>query len=360
MTPLDALAERYRRAGTAGAASPVQRRIAGALAGSDAALHVLAGAPAPARRPSAVLAALHALALAGRAPAMVAALTAPDDGREADGGAVAEAAVETLLGMPGPVVSLAGRRSPLPDQAGRWTALYPAIAEAARRVGVPAVGLVDVGRPAGVNLAVDRVGLRYADGPRLGDPSSPVQRSASVVGDRPVPGRPVPRVAARVVVDRDPVDLTDPDDARWVLACLPPDRPEEIAALAAEVRLAATRPPVLLRGRPADLLADAIARVPPDALPVVLTTWTLSRLPVAERVALLHRLAEAGLERPVAWVSAEGVGVAPGVPTLGDRPASGHSILGLAVLDRSGTRTEVLGRCWSRGRLLSWLAGTPG
>jgi hypothetical protein len=62
----------------------------------------------------------------------------------------------------------------------------------------------------------------------------------------------------------------------------------------------------------------------------------------------------------VAWVSVEGVGVAPEIPTLGDRPASGHSIIGLAVFDRhpEGTRlrTEALGRCWSRGRWLAWLA----
>jgi hypothetical protein len=58
----------------------------------------------------------------------------------------------------------------------------------------------------------------------------------------------------------------------------------------------------------------------------------------------------------VAWVSAEGVGVAPSVPTLGDRHASGHSIVGLAVLDRSARRVEAIGRCWSRGRFLSWLA----
>jgi hypothetical protein len=50
------------------------------------------------------------------------------------------------------------------------------------------------------------------------------------------------------------------------------------------------------------------------------------------------------------------VGVAPEIPTLGDRRASGHSIVGLAVLDRSTLRAEALGRCWSRGRLLSWLA----
>jgi hypothetical protein len=55
-------------------------------------------------------------------------------------------------------------------------------------------------------------------------------------------------------------------------------------------------------------------------------------------------------------VSLEGVGVAPSIPTLGDRRASGHSIIGLAVFDRSTARTEAVGRCWSRGRLLAWLA----
>jgi hypothetical protein len=55
-------------------------------------------------------------------------------------------------------------------------------------------------------------------------------------------------------------------------------------------------------------------------------------------------------------VSAEGVGVGPAMPTLGDRRAFGHSIVGLAALDRSSLRAEAVGRCWSRGRWLAWLA----
>jgi hypothetical protein len=55
-------------------------------------------------------------------------------------------------------------------------------------------------------------------------------------------------------------------------------------------------------------------------------------------------------------VSAEGVGVAPAVPTLGDRGASGHSTVGLAVVDRSSLRAEAVARCWSRGRSVAWLA----
>jgi len=234
--------------------------------------------------------------------------------------------------------------------------LYPAIAEAARRAGANAVGLIDVGCSAGLNLNADRVGITYSNGQSLGDPSSPVQMSCSIVGDRPIPARVLPEIAARVGVDLDPVDVTDPDDARWLRACLWPDQPERAARLEAEMALAATAPPLLLQGDAVEIMPDAFARVPAGALPVVTTTWALSRFPLDSRLRFLHRLDEAAAGRPVAWVSVEGVGVAPAIPTLGDRRASGHSIIGLAVFNQSALRAEAIGRCWSRGRFLAWLA----
>ena len=186
-----------------------------------------------------------------------------------------------------------------------YAVLRPAVAEAARRAGAEAVGLVDVGRGhrpwAALNLQLDRtdVGLAWR-----------------TVGERTVPATPLPAVAARVG------PLADP------LAELP----------------------------------AAVRQVPRDALPVVLTTWALSRLAPARRVRFVETLA--GLGRPCAWVSVEGVGVAPGVPTLGDRPASGHSLVGIALLPAPGgpagdpglPEADVVARCWSRGRVLSWLA----
>jgi hypothetical protein len=172
-----------------------------------------------------ILAALHDLALAGRAPALAAAYAA------ADGDAAAGAAIDTLLAMTDSVVAIAVRRRPRSNETGRCPVLDPAIAEAARRVGANAVGLIDVGCSAGLNLNLER------------------------------------------------------------------------------------------------------------------------------RLRFLHRLDQAAAGRAVAWVSAEGVGVAPAIPTLGDRRASGHSIVGVAVLDRSALRAEAIGRCWSQGRLLAWLTG---
>ncbi len=345
------LAQVYRHFGEAGAGtSPLYQRVAVALSESGAALRAIETAPARRRHPAVILAALHDLALGGRAPALAAAYAA------ADGDAAAGAAVEVLLQMTDAVVAAAVRRPVRADETGHGAVLYPAIAEVARRVGAQAVGLIDVGCSAGLNLTVDRVGITYGNGQSLGDPSSPVQLAASAVGGRPLPERVMPEVAARVGIDLDPVDVTDAGEARWLRACLAPDQPERAARLDAELALAATVPPVLLRGDALEVLPGALARVPADALPVVTTTWALSRFPLESRLRFLHRLGDAAASRAVAWVSVEGVGVAPAIPTFGDRRASGHSIIGLAVFGQSALRTEAVGRCWSRGRLLAWLA----
>ncbi|WP_245161189.1 DUF2332 domain-containing protein [Blastococcus sp. CT_GayMR16] len=346
------LAQVYRHFGEVEAAgtSSLYERVAIALSRSDEALRAIEAVPARKRHPTLILAALHDLALAGRAPALAAAYAA------ADGDAAAGAAIDTLLRMTDAVVAIAVRRRTQTFETGRCAVLYPALAEATRRVGADGVGLIDVGPSAGLNLHVDRVGITYSNGQSLGDPSCPVQLSSSIVGDRSLPTRAMPEVVARVSVDVDPVDVTDAENARWLRACLSPDQPERAASLEAELALVATAPPLLLHGNPLEVLPDAIAGVPSGALPVVITTWALSSFPLESRLRFLHRLDEAASGRAVAWVSAEGVGVAPAIPTLGDRRASGHSIIGLAVFDGSALRAQAIGRCWSRGRLMAWLA----
>src|SRR3954470_18790044 len=100
------LAEAYRRFGEVDAAgtSPLHARVALALSGSDEALGALAAAPARRRNPAAILAALHDLVLAGRAPALAAAYAT------GDGDVAAGAAIDTVLRMTDAVVTIAGRR----------------------------------------------------------------------------------------------------------------------------------------------------------------------------------------------------------------------------------------------------------
>src|ERR1700760_169325 len=186
------LAQVYRHFGDVGGAdtSPLYARIAAALSESDEALHAIAAAPARRRDPKVILAALHDLVLAGRAPTPAAAYA------DGDADAAAGAALDTLLGMTDSVLAIAARRRTRTREAGRCAVLYPAIVEAARRVRANAVGLIDVGCAAGLNLNVDRVGITYSNGQVLGDPSSPVQLSSSIVGGRPIPTRrgwPIPK-----------------------------------------------------------------------------------------------------------------------------------------------------------------------
>jgi len=167
----------YRHFGEVDAAetSPLYERVAVALSESDQALGAIAAAPARKRHPTVILAALHDLALAGRAPALAAAYAA------GDGDAAAGAAIDTLQRMTDSVVAIAVRPRTRTNETGRCAVVYPAIAEVARRVGASAVGLIDVGCSAGLNLNVDRVGITCSNGQSLGDPSSPVQMSSSIV-----------------------------------------------------------------------------------------------------------------------------------------------------------------------------------
>ena len=172
-------AEPYRRSAEADAAtSPLQAALALAVGTSDDALRALDGTPLRSRPPAVVLAALHDLALAGCAPALSAAFAADD------AEAAAAAAVDVLVHTTAQVVATAGHRRVRTIEARRCAVLSPAVAEAARRTGAGAVGLVAVGCPTGFDLQLDRVGISYGDGRRLGEPSSPVRVSAEPVGSR--------------------------------------------------------------------------------------------------------------------------------------------------------------------------------
>jgi hypothetical protein len=330
--------------------SPLYQRVAIAFADSEDALHAIEEAPPLKRHPTVILASLHDLVLQGRAPALADAYAA----RDLD--AAGPAAIDALLSLTAEVVAIATHRQTQTNETGRCARLYPGIAEAAARAGAGKVGLIDVGCSAGLNLSVDRVGVAYSNGQFLGDESSRLRLECEVVGERAIPDRSMPTVVARVGVDLNPVDPQDPADARWLHACLWPDQPERVARLNAAIALAADAPATLLAGDALEVLPDAFARVPADALPVVTTTWALSYFSLEGRLRFLRRLDEAAAGRTVAWVSGEGVGIAPSVPTLGDSRLAAHSLVGVALFERGSLRVEAVGRCHPHGRWLEWLA----
>lgn len=344
-----ALAEVYRQFGEhdAAANSPLYRALATAIAASPPALDAIGRAPSHKQHPTLILAALHDLALRGDAVELADAYAA----RDAD--AAVAAAIALLVTRTDAVVALATRRQTQTNETGRCAVLRPAIAEAAHRLGAASIGLVDVGCSAGLNLQVDRVGITYSTGEILGDAGAPLPLTCALSGSLPV--RPMPDVVARIGVDLDPIDVTKADDARWLRACLWPDQPERVTRLEAAIALAAADPPTLLAGDAVELLPDALARVPDTAVPVVTTTWALSYFSLEARLRFLRRLDEAAASRPLAWVSMEGVGIAPAVPTRGDSRLASHSVVGIATAHGGSFRVDAVARCHPHGSWMEWL-----
>lgn len=87
-----------------------------------------------------------------------------------------------------------------------------------------ALALIDVGTGAGLALHLDRYRYRIGDALVFGDPTSALEMRCELRGKlRPPHPEHLPAIAARVGVDRDPIDLTDMAARSWLESCVPPE-----------------------------------------------------------------------------------------------------------------------------------------
>ena len=117
-------------------------------------------------------------------------------------------------------------------------------------------------------------------------------------------------------IDLSPIDLSDPADARWLLACVWPDtgRAERVEA---SIRLAQQDLPTVVAGRANAVLPSILAGLPAGATAIVTTTWAFGYFSVEERAEFVDLLRAESGRRPVAWVSAEGAGTVDALAAVG-------------------------------------------
>ena len=133
----------------------------------------------------------------------------------------------------------------------------------------------------------------------------------------------LPRFAAAVGLDPNPVDVRDPDQARWLEACVWPDEVERFHRLEAAIALARTVGVDLRRG---DAVADSaalIAELGRRGHPVLTTSWVMNYLTPDERREFVAALDRAAAEQDVSWVYAENPALCPELPggeVQGDDP----------------------------------------
>ena len=114
----------------------------------------------------------------------------------------------------------------------------------------------------------------------------------------------LPTISARVGLDRAPVDLQDPDQSRWQLACVWPDT-GRLARTRLALDEARRESLTIVQGDAVDRVAELIDRLPGDATAVVTTTWVVAYFSGEHRAGFREALAAASTTRPVAWISAE-------------------------------------------------------
>lgn len=314
-------------------------------ASAHAALAALATDPGAGAVPLRWAAALHRLALLGRAP--WAALWPP-----------AEAAATPADGEIDASIRLAWRqhrgelddwlsRPPQTNEVGRSAVLLPGLLQLAAEAGQPLM-LLEIGASAGLNLWCDR--WRHEHGAwAWGDAAAPLALHAEWRGPPPVAQGSL-KIAGRRACDLDPIDLAAPLAAVQLASYVWADERGRLARLqsaaqAAAAWMAAEGIHVERRGA-ADFVREAIAAAPAGSLPVLLHSIVWQYLGAAEQAAVSVAYAAAAATRDVAWLRLE-----PPGPNLGPD----------LVLQRGLQAPRTLAHAHPHGQWIEWLgAVAPG
>ena len=190
---------------------------------------------------------------------------------------------------------------------GRSALIGPGLTWLASRLTRPPA-LVDVGTSAGLSSCATGTGsTRRARCDRSGRVARSRSACRIVAGDPPSPSD-CRAWRSRVGIVRSPLDGSNPDDARWLLACVWPDT-GRLERTAASIRLARAISPNWSEATPTTVLPGVLADLPRATPAIVMTTWALAYFSLEQRHRFAEILERASQTRPVAWLSAEGPGI---------------------------------------------------
>lgn len=351
--------------------TPLYETLATAAADDERILDVAAAAPEGQPAPQLLLAAVHSLLLEDDGHPLASFYPTCGGGSSDECPAATDSpATDTVHGDPTPHFRefcrehedelrnrIASRRVQT-NAVGRSAILIPAFTHVARQTASDGLALIELGASAGLNLTWDRYRYTYRraepDAPdnspnsnevrRAGDANAPVTIRCDLRGDDtlPVPES-VPRVDWRVGVDLAPLDPTDPADARWLHALVPPDQPDRHRRLGGALEVARDHPPLVREGDVVEQLPHLLAAAPTDAALVVYSTHFCYQLPdgLVDRIRSILRAHSR--QRPVDWLS-------------NDPTADAEVPVYRRVAFRDGVATEQqLGQFASYGEWVRWV-----
>ena len=321
--PEHGTAENYRRfaALEAHGRSPLYEQLANRVADDRELLGFLEGLPREKRQPNLLFAAVRYLA--GVQPSY-------EDFRA------------VVLDCRGELAATMLARRTQTNEPARCATLLPALAALRQPL-----ALLEVGASAGLCLLPDRYRYDYGAVRIDGQPGAPVL-SCRCLGPVPLPTRPV-EVVWRAGIDLNPLDVTDPDDVRWLSCLVWPGEGDRAERLAAAIEVARRDPPRLVRGDLVDRLAETAVGAPRQATLVVFHSAVLAYVSPSRRAEFAHAVNRLG----AVWLSQEGPTVLsglPGFPRELPTPATADPFL----LTRGGR--DPLAYADAHGAWIHWLA----
>jgi hypothetical protein len=243
--------------------------------------------------PLRLLAALHYLALAGRAPELAEAY--------ANGGE-AWPAFRAALEAEQDFVARFLREQPVQtNEVQRCTGLMLGFLLLAQESG-RRLDLVELGPSAGLNLLWDRYRYRFGAA-GWGPEDAPLTLEGEL--HTPLPDGLLAtqaEVGRRVGIDLNPLDPRAAETSLLLRSFVWADQPDRVARVEEALAVARRDPPELLRGDYRELLPHVLADRDPDALTVVFETASLIYLPVEEQERVVQMLADAGEDGALAFL----------------------------------------------------------
>ena len=286
--------------------------------------------PDPKQQPNLVFAAArwHGVPAPGPYDALRTALLADDEG----GGAIRA----TIMS-----------RSTQTNEVGRLATLVPAMSLVEQQHGP--LALVEIGASAGLCQYPDRWDYQWSTGALTGSGGGVL--TCRTDGPVPMPTS-HPRIAHRVGVDLNPLDVTDPDAMAWLETLVWPEEDARRARLRQAVEGARQDPPHLERG---DLLTE-VPRLVEEAgrhgVPLVFHTAVIAYLDDEQRGRFRSMMADLVGQGRCHWISNESPKV---LPDLAERPEEGGGQFAMALDGRQLAWTH------GHGSSMTWITGgTPG
>lgn len=288
-----------------------------------------------------LLAALHHLVLAGRAPELAAFY--PSAGGELALSGVWSTALATIEAN-FEWIHQRLARTVQTNEPGRSSVLYAALLWLVDRYGLP-IRLLEIGASAGLNLIPDRYSY-LVGGAELGDQSSPVRF------EEPWQRRPAIdvhtaanqlRLEARGGCDRRPLDPRDGEDRLTLLSYIWPDELERIARMRAALELLAADPVPITAQPASQWLEEALAQPSLGTLTVIWQSLFRQYVDRSEWTAIEHAIraaTAAGLD--LVWLVME--------------PGDDHlARVRLAIRSPDNGSERLLARCGDHGPPVLWI-----